>query len=336
MQKKQTMRALSLFIIAALLVVSGCAPRAGAGEVAELGGIVVDMPALVIEYDADGNPSIANMPLAQVADMVQPGAAEGLAMDPAMIQAMTDNNIQHIQISLRVDGLDLIVNGRSMPSIGWDGESLASTGELAGAMGVEVAGLDKLLPLIRHLGIGAIVSFPMAEGAEAIPTYIEDESESAMAARETQESFLASVGTPPRINLPIFYDLDGGVTIADMTDAEWTNLTGVPWDSLRMPPEMIQSMADNGIEQLTISTGQPGIMIHINDMALPHISWDDGKLQHVLDMADSLGLWDTLADSGMNAGEIIAMVEGLLPVIQTAEVNVNVFFPPSGTLAVAN
>ena len=29
MQKKQTMRVLSLFIIAALLIVSGCAPRAG-------------------------------------------------------------------------------------------------------------------------------------------------------------------------------------------------------------------------------------------------------------------------------------------------------------------
>ncbi len=43
--------------------------------------LVVDLPALVIDIDADGNPSVGNVPLAQLGDTFAPGAMDA-AHDP--------------------------------------------------------------------------------------------------------------------------------------------------------------------------------------------------------------------------------------------------------------
>jgi len=277
MQTKRFTKILSLLVVVALLPIAGCAPRAGGGEAAEMDGFAIDLPALVIDYDAEGNPSIGNRLLTEIANMFAPGSMDSLVLPPEQIGMMTDGNIQHVQVSTRAHGLQLLVNGESVPSIEWGEDTLAETGVMVNEMGADIPLLDKLLPLLRHIGLGAIIRFPVAQGTEA--------------------------------------------------EAEWTSLTGIPWDSLRLPPDLIQSAADSGITKVTVSTAQDGIFLTINETTMPHLSWDEGKLQHVIDLAAQMGALDAVTGMGMSMDDVMMAVDGILPLIQISDANIEVLFP---------
>jgi hypothetical protein len=321
-----TLLAVTVFTLA------GCAPRATGGETARLPGadlLAVDLPAIVIDFDSNGQPSVGNIPLSQIGGMIAPGILDAVVLDAEMVAFMSESNIQHIQLDNAPSGILILVNGQPIPSIKWDGEILSATGETMSQLGMGVPALEKLLPLVNYLGLGVIVRFPVSEDVAVIPTYIESPP-SAVAAREAQEEFLATVGeSAPRIILPVIYDADGGWRVGDLTDAEWTSLTGLPWNALRLQPSIIEGLIDANINEIAINTDAAGIHIGINGRQLPYIGWADGEINHVIDLAGQMGLWNTLADNGMNMGEIVSMVQQLLPVVQTAETSINVSFPSS-------
>jgi hypothetical protein len=325
-----------LFTVA-VIVLAGCAPRATSGVTAGQAApesLVVDLPALVIDIDSAGQPSVGNVPLAQLGATFAPGMLDSLVVPSDMVSLMTESNIQHLQIDNTPNGLLLLINGEPIPSIKWDGQILSETGGLISQLGAGTSVLEKMLPVIANLGFGVIVRFPLQEGVAAIPTYVEG-GEAALAARQAQEEFLATVGeTTPTITLPVFYDADGGWRVGDLTDAEWTNLTGLPLQAARLQPAMIQSIISSGITEVSIFTDEAGLHLSINGRPLPYIGWADGEINHLLDLAEQLGLWNTLADSGMNMGEVIGMVETLLPAVQSTNTNINVYFP--GSLAAAS
>lgn len=311
------------------LTLAGCAPRATGGQTAALPSadqLAVDLPALVIDFDDAGQPSVGNVPLSQLGGMIMPGVLDSIVLPADTVAFLTESNIQHIQIDNSPNGLLILVNGEPIPSIKWDGEILTATAETLSQLGMGVPALEKLLPLVNHLGIGVIAHFPVPEGVAAVPTYVES-SPRAAEARAAQEDFLANVGEAPRIVLPVIYDADGGWRVGDLSDAEWVALTGLPWDALRLQSGVIQGLMAANISEIAIETDAAGIHIGINGRQLPYIGWADGEIQHVLDLAGQMGLWNTLADSGMNMGEIVTMVEQLLPVVQSAETSINVYFP---------
>jgi len=315
---------------------AGCAPRAFSGANASQAApdaLVVDLPALVIDIDSAGQPSIGNVPLKQLGDMFAPGQLDSLVVPSDIVALMTESNIQHFQIDNTPNGLLLLVNGEPIPSIKWDGQILSDTAGLITQLGAGTAVLEEMLPVITNLGIGAIVRFPLQEGVAAIPTYVEG-GEAALAAQQAQEEFLASVGTPPTITVPMFYDADGGWRVGDLSDAEWSNLTGLPFQAARLQPDMIQGIISSGITEVSIYTDDAGLHLSINGRALPYIGWADGEITHLLEVGDQLGLWNTLADNGMNMGEVIGMVESLLPAVQSSNTSINVYFP--GSVAAAS
>jgi len=335
MKKQRVSLWLSLALIIAL-VLAGCAPRAGAGDTAAMAqpdDIAVDLPALVIDFNSDGEASIGNVPVAQLAGMFGGGAAGQLTMPASTVEQMTTSNIQHLQVSNVPSGLLILVNGQPIPSLKWDGEQLVATAEVIEQLGAGADVLAKLLPLVAHFGIGAIVRFPVAEGVAQIPLYVEGADSAAVAAQQAQSEFLAAVGTPPKIVLPVLYEPDGTWRVGDLTDTEWSNLTGLPWSAARMTPQAMQSLKEAGITDIALGTDARGIHISINGKELPYIGWADGELNHVLDLADQMGLWKTLSDQGMNMGEIIAVVETLLPAVQAAETDIHVYFPAEVALS---
>lgn len=336
MQKRRLLSWLTLLSVA-IIVMAGCAPRATSGRTAGQAAdssLVIDLPALVVDIDAAGTPSVGNVPLAQLGATFAPGMLDTLVMQPEMVGLMTESNIQHIQIDNSTEGLLLLVNGEPIPSIRWDGEILSDTGGLISQLGAGTPVLERMLPVLANLGLGVIIRFPLQDGVAAIPTYVEG-GEAATTAQRAQEQFLASVGeTPPTITLPVFYGEDGGWRVGDLTDAEWTNLTSLPLQATRLQPGMIQSIMNSGITEVSIYTNSDGLHLSINGSELPYIGWADGEITHLLSVSEQLGLWDTLADSGMNMGEVIGLVETLLPAVQSTNTNINVYFP--GSLAAAS
>lgn len=329
MKKSQVTLWVSLLLVA-MVVLAGCAPRVGAGNTAAMAGgdeLVVDLPAIVLDVASDGSPSIGNVPVAQMGGMLGADLST-LVIDPAWVGYLSDSNIQHLQVNNHPEGLLLLVNGEPIPSLGWDGESLMATADVLAVLGVAVPMLDKLLPLVDQLGLGVIVRFPVMAGEAVIPLYVEGDGSAAADAAAAQAEFLAAVGSAPVINLPVFYAADGSFTVGDMSGAEWTALTGAPWTAANLQPEIISALANAGVKQLDISTDTEGIQISINGKALPNLTWGNGEVNHLLDLAGQLSLWDQLMP-GANVGEIVGTIESLLPVIQVADANISVFFPDS-------
>ena len=190
--------------------------------------------------------------------------------------------------------------------------------------------LEKALPLLTQLGIAVVAKFPVANGAEAIPLYVEGEGSAAEASQAAVSAYLASVGEmPAKIKLPVFYAEDGSWTVGDMTDTEWTALTqgAIPWQELRILPSALENAKRAGISMLTVSTDKAGVNISINGNSLPTISWANGELLHAIKLAQQAGMLDGVAAGGMSPEELIPTIENLLPMIQATDMEIEVHFP---------
>ena len=329
MQKRLTLWA-ALLIIAAL-VLSGCAPRTGAGSSAAMAmndELVIDLPAIVIDFDSDGHASIGGVPAAEMGAMAGVDLST-LALSPDWVNYFSMTNIQHLQIDNTADGLLVLVNGEPVPSLEWDQESLAATAGAVESLGIAIPVLDKALPLVRQLGISVIMRFPVAAGNDVIAFAVSGDGSAAEMAQAAQAEFLAAVGAPPKINLPIVYQADGSYAVGDLSDAEWTALTGVPWNALRLDPTAISGLTGAGVTSMAIETDQGGIHISLNGNALPSIGWGNGEVQHVLNLADQMGIWEAYMP-GVDMTDMMSTLESLLPVVQTTNANISVYLPGSG------
>ena len=306
----------------AVLALSGCAPRAGQGSVAgDADQLVIDLPALVLDFGMDGTPMIKNAALSGLVDTL--GGQLDVTVPPDMVFLMEVSNIQHIQVSNTPDGLLLLVNGRSIPSISYKGDSLSALPGALSTFGMVLPMADLLFALVDQLGIGVIARFPVAPGMEEIPLYIEGDSSAAMAAKAAQEEFLAAVGTPPRINLPIFYEANGDVLIGDLSIAEMNMMTDYALAPLAMTLGQLGMARMLGISQLGISTNVDGITISIDGKALPTLDWSDGKASNLVELVTTIPLLD-MAMPGI--GSMLPMINQILPLVQATEFDLTLHF----------
>jgi len=312
----------SLLLVILTVAMAGCAPRTGGGETAANaadGALVIDLPAIVIDFDDAGQASIGGVPAADL------GAAfgaplDGLALSTEQIQTFTEANIQHLQINNGATGLDILVNGQAIPSVAWDADSLARSKDVLALLGEDGMGaIGDLLPLVSNLGAGVVLNFPLAQGAELIPAEVSGEGSAATA----QSDFLAAAGSAARINFPINYNADGTFAIGSMSAEALSLSLGLPLESLTLTQDRIDRYVAMGMKTFTVASNTDGIHMTLNGEDLPYISWGDGKLAYGLQVAAQAGL---LGDGGDSAA-MVALVEQLLPIIQTAEVTVVVTFP---------
>lgn len=311
-------------LLVVLTALAGCGPRATGGDVAATADesqIAIDLPALVVDVQPDGSLSIGGQPVAQL------GAMAGQDLSTLIIPAdtvdfLTAANIQHIQIDNTADGLLILVNGQAMPSLAWDGEKLVATGEVLETLGGGLALLDKLLPMVRSLGLGVTMRFPIAQGAEVLPMVVVDD-QIAATARAAQQEFLDAVGTPPTFAATVTYMADGSWSVAGLSQAELAQYLPAVQNYLSLSPSLIQSASAAGIDKLTISTNTDGIFIAVNGKTLPYITWADGRINHILTLVQQTGL----LGEGLDAQTLINTVEGLLPAVQASNLTLNVDFP---------
>lgn len=312
-------------LLVGLMVLSGCGPRATGGETAAAAGdgdLVVSLPALVLDVGTDGAVSLGGQPLAALgAQLGQDLSA--LSFPPDVVEMMTLYDIQHIQIETTADGLLILINGQAIPSIAWDGEKLVATAEALQSFGASIALLDKVLPLIQALGIGVTLRFPVAQGAAAIPigTIEMGAAEEAMAA---QKAFLESVGTPPTIQITVNYAADGTYEVAGLSAAELQAIPGINWAQLNLAPNQIAAFQGAGIAELGVSTNADGLFISINGKTLPYLTWADGRINNLLNLAMQSGLLSMVP--GLDPAAL-DMVAGLVPAITASNVNLRVVFP---------
>jgi hypothetical protein len=316
-------------LVVALVVLAGCAPRAGTplSETFESDELYIDLPAVVIDFNEEGQAFVGGVSVANLGSVAGMDLS-ALSLDPSIVNFFTLENIQHLQVVTGPDGLTILVNGLRVPSLVWDEGSLVATADAVRALGIALPVLDRILPLVQQFGLGITLTFPVAEGNAAIPLGQVSEGAATSQGISTEE-FLSAVGTPPRINLPVVYDEQGNFTVGDLTGAEWTELTGAPFSLLQLTPEQIQSVTAAGLTSMSLETTPEGLLISVNDQALPTISWGEGELQNVLELPVVQDLLaNALSGAGMDA-DVMDTISSLLPIIQASDANLTVFFPGS-------
>ncbi len=318
----------AVVLLVALLTLAGCAPSANLGtdiSVDPNAPLVVDLPAISINISQTGAASLGNVPLAQLGSLVGLDLS-ALSVPQSWVEFLVSGNIQHLQITNTKDGLYILVNGERIPSLAYEGDSLQVSADVLSSLGMAVPMLDIMLPMVNKLGLGIVVNFPVAEGVARIPLYVNGSGSAAAIAHQAQQNFLARVGTPPRINLPVFYAMDGSWTVGNLTETEWSALTGIPFYALQMNPVWVNRISAAGVSQISLSTDMSGIRLSINGNTLPTLTWGDGELVHLLNLAEQTGLLDMMAP-GMNMNEMLAMINQLLPMITSADFDMTVHMP---------
>lgn len=348
MHKRVTFWAVLSLVVA--FIISGCTARVDDGSMVERGPdeFYIDLPPIVIDYAPDGTASVGGLSHMVVGNVEKPpgmvyvpdpgvrlGLATmlyGLTLPPFWVQHFTASDLQHLRVSNGDEGIILFANGQRIPSLVWEEESLAATGQAVSALGVGVPALNKVLPLVRNFGLGVVLRFPVQEGAEIIPLSGVEESEEVSLARMLQQQVLETFGgSLPTIDIPILYHADGSWTLGELSDVDWTVLTSTPFYALRLPPDLISSLTDSGIYTVTLTTDPDGIHISLNGIGLPYLSWGSGEVQNVLALSKQLGVFDTVSAllPGADMASVLSLVENLLPIIQATNANVTIYLPGS-------
>ena len=308
----------------------------------------IDLPPVVIDYSSDGTASIGELSHMVVGNEEQPpgmiyvpdpgvrlGLATilyGLSLPPIWVQHFTASNLQHLRVANGDEGILLFANGQRIPSLVWEEESLAATGEAVSALGLGVPALNRVLPLVRNFNLGVVLRFPVQEGAELIPLSGAGESEEVTMARMLQQQVLETFGgSLPTIDIPILYHADGSWTLGELSDVDWTVLTSTPFYALRLPPDLISGLTNSGIYTVTLTTDPDGIHIALNGIGLPYLSWGSGEVQNVLALSKQLGVFDSVSMlvPGADMDSVLSLVENLLPIIQATNANITIYLPGS-------
>lgn len=320
---------IAVIALVGVVVLSGCAPRVSGGETAQAAAgdaTVVDLPAIVVDFDLNGTPFVGDLPLSEFGPFVGEELAN-FTLSTDWIDFAQRGNIQHVQIDNAPTGLMLLVNGQPVPSLVWDGETLLTTANILDDLQVNVPMLDELLPIISNVGVGATVRFPLADGVETIPLARAENSALAQQAEEAQAAFLETVQSPPQLRVVVNYDNSGKWTVADLSQEEWTVLTGLPWELFNLPPDMIVGLVDGGIEKIDLSSTERGMFVSINDQTLPYLTWESGEILNVIALSEQLGLLRSVLGDDPNMNRLLVTVEQLLPLVQAADIDITVRFP---------
>jgi len=315
-------------LLVGVLMMSACAPRATGGDIASRAGeadLAIDLPALVLDIQGDGSLAIGGQSLADLGAVVGQDFSAA-KLDAGAVSSLEDAGIQHIQIDNTAQGLLILVNGKPVPSLAWDGDSLITTAEVVEQVGgPSVALLDKLLPLIGDLGLGVIVRVPVPEGTEPLP-FVSLDDAAAERAMSAQAEFLKAVITPPTFAIAVNYAPDGSWELAGISEEDLAAVVPGLGDALSLEPGMIATMDGMGIKQIGISTNEDGFFISINGKNLPYLTWADGRINNVLDLAVQSGMLDA-ALGGMDTEALMQYVDALLPAILASQISLNVNFP---------
>jgi len=315
-------------LLVGIMMLSACAPRATGGEIASRAAdsnVAVDLPALVLDIQEDGSLAVGGQRLADLGAVVGQDLS-ALSVPADTVAALEAAGIQHIQIDNSSDGLLILVNGKPVPSLAWNGDSLITTAQVVEQVGgPSVAILDKLLPLIGDLGLGVILRVPVPEGTKALPLVNMDNA-SAQEARNAQAEFLKAVVTPPTLAVAVNYAADGSWELAGISKEDLASFIPGLAESIPSDPNLVNTMSGMGINQIGFSTNEDGFFISVNGKNLPYLTWADGRIRNVLDLAMQSGMLDAaLGDTDTEA--LMQYVDALLPAILAANINLNINFP---------
>jgi hypothetical protein len=305
-------------LLIATLVLAACGPamKPAASPQTESGEVfTVALPQIVVDFDKDGNPSVLGIDVAKL-------QSYGLnlpvgRLQPGVINTMTANNIQHIEMRQTGNGVVIYVNAKPMPYLAWSDESLQQLTDLTGLLGAGAPNqqtltmLKKFLPIVRRLGLDLVLTFPKNDTADRIALANPDDVVKAVAVPSKDPASAV-------VQFEIKYDEQGVPGILGITAADLAAM-GFP-AALAMDKRVLAQLQANNIQNVELRSKGDGIFVYVNGNPLPNIAWDDKLLGNAVD------LWLQF-NPGVSAYVPVELVKQIAPSVAKADIAIMMHFP---------
>jgi hypothetical protein len=282
---KRLLLLVSLLLLALVLAGCGDKPTEVPQEAEEDVGFVLALPRVTVDVDSEGTPSVAGID-PDTLKTISLGFVDvsGMALPEQYIDWFTTAGIQHIELVHTADGLHLFVNGQAMPYVGWDGDSLGATADLAAAfnqLDPRVARVIKLLvPFIQRTGINVAMRFPVQAGAEVVPMRDTD-APLGLPGGEDENTLAVA-------RIHVNYGADGVPSVLAVSTNDIEDVLGVPLRQANLDPATIKMLQDAGVQHITARTTPSGLRFYTNDQALPYLAWGTQYLENGADLYGQL------------------------------------------------
>jgi len=312
-------KSMSLLVLLTVLagLLTGCGSAAPAAESAPAPSVdefVLQLPRLYIQYlespQGYAEPALWGMR----ASLLE----QWFGMDMSMVKIpefyvdwIKASDVQHFEVVHDAAGLFAYVNGKPMPYVSWDADSMGMTGDLIYGMGVPNGDIiRRLLPLLRHVGLDIIVQMPLAQDAAIIPYRDEDGG--------LMQSMAAAAIDDPDAKLKLQLDIDEqGVPSLFGINAEMFGFT-----LGRLDPYYVGLLKGAGVGSLAVQTQGNGLFMYVNDRALPSFAWSEEHLNNALDLYEQMN-----EASWVPNPEFIGMVREVVRQVGNADVTLTVGLP---------
>jgi len=340
-------RRLALLLTALLiftLVLSACGPRPEQGALAQSATsdeLVIDLPAIIVDYDDQGTASISGSGLKELGALL----GQDLSMldrSPEVIQALQKAGVQHVLANITPTGLQVYANGESLLSLAWTPEQVTNLGELLKSLdNPSLAQAADLLPVLANTSLGIQMNFPKAEGAEDLPLVSDKAVDSKAILAEAKAAAPAALtallpdnmknmapllggllaGLPP---LTVTFDANGAGTLQGLAPFL---LSQIPAGAIQLPADLLKTIQGYGIKALTIKNSAEGLNLTVNGKAMPTLKWDKGEMSNLGKLGLDAGVLKALANLDDDALGTVKQIVGAAPILQTAKLDVTINFP---------
>lgn len=125
-----------------------------------------------VKYDERGVPAILGI---SAEDLLDLGISVPVVLAPEALHTLQANNIQHMELRGKPDGLYIYVNGNLLPNLVWDNNFLSNAADVYAQMNPASPYIDlvkQFLPMVDNADVAIMVHFPLAAGATPIPAKI--------------------------------------------------------------------------------------------------------------------------------------------------------------------
>jgi hypothetical protein len=299
-----------VLLLVPVLILAGCGKpveppeptTSPSGEVFQIA-----LPRIVIDVDSEGNPSVLGLSPAVLKALGVDLA--GMQVPVSTVEQMAKGNVQHIEIASVGDRLVFLANGKPLPHLGWNSNSLEQGLNLMDALGVQNAALYKrILPLVTRLGLNIVLRFPTPAGEAEIPL-----SEPGTAKKTT----IAPTTEAPSLiaKFEIKFDEEGVPAIMGLSARD---LAVLGMDSIGgLSPDMIAKLQAGNIQNMELGMRPDGLHLYVNGEPLPLAIWDSALLANVVDLYGKLS-----PDAAL-----LPVVQAFLPYLDRADVGILLHFP---------
>ncbi|MBC8449407.1 MAG: hypothetical protein H8D78_16800 [Chloroflexi bacterium] len=289
--RKRTFLSFALAMVV-LISFSGCAVSPATpleGGAVSPQAFTFRLPRMYVAYDDTGEPSVFGITASTLETMLTPFAGPNslwmVKIHPYYMDWIKAANVQHIEAVWDKGGVFFFVNGKAMPYLAWDDESLAYAGLMTEMFGTAYYGnsaqlIRRLLPLLQRIGLDLVVQMPLADGATPIP-------HRAPKASLMEVSGVAEAMAEPTaaVNLEVVYDERGMPYLAGISAEAIEMLTGpnTLWMT-KLAPAAVDSLQAANIQHVALTTQSNGLHILVNGQTLPFLAWDEEHFSNALSL----------------------------------------------------